>query len=137
PFFTTKKPGKGTGLGLSTVYGIVQQQNCCIWVYSEEGKGSTFKIYLPAIKAETKEAENTASIMASGTETILVVDDEPDIRRFVIDMLQPLGYKVLEASCADEALRISDENQDKIDLLLTDLTMPGMNGLELGELVLK
>ena len=137
PFFTTKEPGKGTGLGLSTVYGIVQQHNGCIWLYSEEGKGSTFRIYLPAVKGETKEAEHTASIIASGTETILVVDDEPDIRKFIFDMLQPLGYKVFEASCADEALRISDEIQDIIDLLLTDLTMPGMNGLELRELFLK
>src|SRR5208282_5856789 len=99
--------------------GIVQQHNGYIWVYSEEGKGSTFKIYLPAVKWYAKETEKPeAMTVVSGTETILVVDDEPDIRRFVIDMLQPLGYKVLEASCADEALRISDENQDKIDLLL-------------------
>ncbi len=137
PFFTTKEPGKGTGLGLSTVYGIVKQHNGYIWVYSEEGEGSTFKIYLPAVKGETTEAEKPKSIIASGTETVLVVDDEPDIRRFVVDVLQSLGYKVIKASSAREALRISNEIEDNIDLLLTDLTMPGMNGLELRESFLK
>src|SRR5208282_593095 len=108
PFFTTKGPGKGTGLGLSTTYGIVEQHNGYMQTYSEPGKGTTFMIYLPAIEEEVREKKrDVPTIMATGTETVLVVDDEPLVREFIVDALKPLGYKVLEASSAKDALIIS------------------------------
>src|SRR5208337_200402 len=131
PFFTTKKAGEGTGLGLSTTYGIIRQHNGYIWVYSEPDRGTIFKVYLPAIKEKEGETiKHEQPTIVGGTETILVVDDEPTVRGFVVDVLQHLGYKVLEASCAKDALKICGQNQGKIDILLTDLVMPGMNGQE-------
>ncbi len=132
PFFTTKEMGKGTGLGLATVYGIVKQHNGHVWFYSEPGKGTTFKIYLPAAegRAERVPAELPGAA-ARGTETILVVDDEPSIRMLVKDILEPLGYQTLDASCGKEALQTIRTTADKIDLLLTDVILPGMNGREL------
>ncbi len=131
PFFTTKKAGEGTGLGLSTTYGIIRQHNGYIWVYSEPDRGTIFKVYLPAIKEKAGETKNHEQpTIVGGTETILVVDDEPTVREFVVDVLRHLGYKVLEASCAKDALKICGHNQGKIDILLTDLVMPGMNGQE-------
>jgi signal transduction histidine kinase/CheY-like chemotaxis protein len=137
PFFTTKG-AKGTGLGLSTIYGIIKQHEGNIFVYSEPNVGSTFKIYLPA----TGEAVETVvteelDVMLHGTETILVVEDEPSILRLVVDTLQPLGYKLLEASNGPEALRISESTEGEIDLLLTDVIMPEMNGKELAEIIKK
>jgi len=138
PFFTTKKKGAGTGLGLSTVYGIVKQHKGHVYVYSELGSGTVFKIYFKEIK---KAAENTHSKkfaeMASGTETILVVDDEASIRKLVRDTLTPLGYTIHEATNGEEALAYYKENSDKIDLLLTDVVMPKMTGKRLAEILLQ
>ncbi len=136
PFFTTKGIGKGTGLGLATVYGIVKQHNGHIWVYSEPGKGSIFKVYFP-VTDEAAEAVFPAEIAAvpQGTETVLVVEDEASIRKLIVETLRPLGYNVLDASCGEEALQISDTTEGAIDLLLTDVIMPGMSGKELSAVV--
>ena len=134
PFFTTKG-NKGTGLGLATVYGIVKQHNGSIYVYSEEKIGTTFKVYLPATTEALQapdEKEKKKPDMR-GTETVLVVDDEPSIRRFVFDTLGPLGYNLIEASCGEEALQRSSMIKGRIDLLLTDVVMPDMNGSELAD----
>jgi PAS domain S-box-containing protein len=132
PFFTTKETGKGTGLGLSTVYGIVKQHNGHIYVYSEKGKGTTFKIYLPAATEEMEEKEKNEQVyLQSGRETILVVDDDPSIRRLIRSVLQPLGYRYLEASSGKEALQIATTCDAHIDILLTDVIMPETNGREL------
>ncbi len=134
PFFTTKELGEGTGLGLATVYGIIKQHKGGIWVYSEPGKGTIFKICLPAVEAEATKPERKASVVnAHGTETVLVVDDDTGIRKLIVDVLQPLGYRTLEASCGEEALQVSATMEEPVDLLLVDMVMPGMNGLELAE----
>ncbi|MEJ2689539.1 MAG: ATP-binding protein [Deltaproteobacteria bacterium] len=136
PFFTTKEKGKGTGLGLSTVYGIVKQHHGHIFVHSEEGAGTTFRVLFPVVyePLDRKEPRQTA-VIPHGSETVLVVDDESSIRKFVLDVLEPLGYRVLEASCSDEALALLKVTGEPIDLLLTDVIMPGKNGRELSELV--
>ena len=132
PFFTTKERGKGTGLGLATVHGIVRQHHGHIFVYSEPGKGSTFKIYFPATDKEIPVQEPGHGIaLLQGDATVLVVDDEPSIRRLVIDTLEPLGYTCLEAASAAEALAVARATPGEIHLLLTDVVMPGMNGKEL------
>jgi len=134
PFFTTKELGKGTGLGLATVFGIVKQHNGYIYVYSEPGSGTTFKIYLPlAGKVKKEVTEKRQPSMPHGRERILVVDDAPSICRLVTDTLQPLGYQVLEAYTAKNAIEISKSKEEKIDLLLTDVIMPEMNGKELAD----
>ena len=138
PFFTTKKKGAGTGLGLSTVYGIVKQHKGHIYVYSELGSGTIFKIYFRKIKKVAEESSTKKfPAMESGTETILVVDDEASIRKLVRDTLEPLGYKILEATNGEEALAYYRENRDTIDLLLTDVVMPKMTGKKLAELLLQ
>jgi two-component system, cell cycle sensor histidine kinase and response regulator CckA len=137
PFFTTKEPGKGTGLGLSTVYGIVKQNNGFVWVYSEPGKGSTFKVYLP----RTEEAPESIVVQpqvehrVQGTETILLAEDEDSVRRLVSRMLGHFGYRVLEASNPGMALELCATHHGPIDLLLTDVIMPGGGGRELAEAV--
>jgi len=137
PFFTTKEMGKGTGLGLSTVYGIVKQHQGHIFVYSESGHGTTFKIYLPVVEEPLEKREFAAmTTMPKGTETILVVDDDASIRQLVIDTLEPLGYKVMSATCGENALSVLRSTEGKIDLLLSDVIMPGMNGRDLIEIVL-
>ncbi len=134
PFFTTKEKGTGTGLGLATVYGIVKQHKGQIYVYSELGSGTTFKLYFPEVKDAADEIEvRKKPVMMSGTETILVVDDEPSIRRLVVDTLEPLGYKMIEAGNGDEAIAAFKESDGKFDLLLTDVIMPGMSGKVLAE----
>src|SRR5580698_5551052 len=139
PFFTTKGP-KGTGLGLSTVYGIVKQSGGYIWVYSEAGKGTTFKIYLPRV-AETVESPAQIVVPADsvaaepGTETILLVEDEANLRYLARQFLEKQGYRVIEAADGAVAMQIAVAHEGTIHLLLTDVIMPGMNGRELAQRV--
>jgi two-component system cell cycle sensor histidine kinase/response regulator CckA len=136
PFFTTKPIGSGTGLGLATVHGIVKQSGGNVWVYSEPGNGTTFKIYLPGVSADitTGAGEHAPAALASGTETVLVVEDEPSLRNLVAEILELQGYEVIVAANPVEALEIVAVTPG-IDLLLTDLIMPGFNGRELAEQV--
>lgn len=132
PFFTTKASGEGTGLGLATVYGIVQQAGGAIVLSSQVGRGTSFKIYLPTVPPETAPApEQAAPASAKGTETVLLAEDEAGVRSFVRHLLETSGYRVIEAANGEDALRIATETTDAIDLLLTDVVMPGMNGVEL------
>lgn len=135
PFFTTKKKGKGTGLGLSTVFGIVKQSNGYIWVDSEPNNGTTFNIYLPPAdgRIDAKEKVVTLKENLKGTETILVVEDEDSLRAMICKMLRHNGYKTLEAPNGEEALYISRQYKETIHIILTDVVMPGMNGVELVE----
>lgn len=135
PFFTTKQVGKGTGLGLSTVYGIVKQNNGFINVYSEPGQGTTFKIYLPQYKAKPRRVQRkkTAPKTVQGHETILLLEDELSILEITKMMLEKLEYHVLPASTPSEAIRVAKEQAGKIHLLITDVTMPEMNGLDLAK----
>jgi PAS domain S-box-containing protein len=128
PFFTTKEKDKGTGLGLSTVYGIVQQSGGHIWVYSEPGQGTTFKIYLPRVDEPVETIAQPQSKDDRGTETILLVEDEQAVRELIREILELKGYTVLEAGSADEAIGICDAHDRPIDLVITDVIMPGMNG---------
>jgi PAS domain S-box-containing protein len=138
PFFTTKEKEKGTGLGLSTVYGIVKQHNGYIYVYSEPSSGTTFKIYLPIAAHEDVQADKRkARHKPGGTETMLIVEDEPSIRELVVKVLQPLGYRLLTAANGKEALQISADFTGDIPLILTDVIMPGLNGRELAESIEK
>jgi two-component system, cell cycle sensor histidine kinase and response regulator CckA len=138
PFFTTKGP-KGTGLGLSTVYGIVKQSGGYIWVQSQLGKGATFEVYLPRVTETGETATAAPSILPSQppqrTETILLVEDESNLRRLACQFLQTQGYKVLEAADGAAAVQICAAHKGDIDLLLTDVIMPGMNGRELAKRV--
>jgi two-component system, cell cycle sensor histidine kinase and response regulator CckA len=139
PFFTTKEVGKGTGLGLSMVYGIVKQSGGYIWVYSEPDRGTTFKIYLPRVDqpAESAGAENRPRSVQRGSETILLVEDDPQLRQLSSSILAHCGYKVLTASGPEEGLAISKENHHDIRLLVTDVVMPRMNGRQLAEKILQ
>ena len=137
PFFTTKSPGKGSGLGLSTVHGIVKQSGGEIVVNSSRGEGTTFEIYLPAARPASVERKVIADTEAdaAGHETILVVEDDDSVRRLVREILAQNGYEVLEAASGDAALAICSERTDPIHLLLTDLVMPKLSGVELTEKV--
>jgi CheY-like chemotaxis protein len=132
PFFTTKEPGKGTGLGLATVYGIVKQSGGSIWPYSQPGTGTTFKIYLPEV-TESVEAREEPSSRSSGggPETILVAEDEDSVRQVVSRVLSKKGYELLLAVNGEDALRLARSRSDSIDLLLSDLAMPVLNGGDL------
>jgi PAS domain S-box-containing protein len=133
PFFTTKEQGKGTGLGLATVYGVIKQSDGYIWVYSEIGRGTTFKIYLPKVaeKVEELAAVKTIPAPASGSETILFVEDEQSVRELVREYLSARGYRVLEASDGIQALDIAVAHPGAIQLLITDVVMPRLSGREL------
>lgn len=134
PFFTTKPKGQGTGLGLSTVYGIVKQNGGSINVYSEVGQGTTFKIYLPRYVGDAEKIESTSnSELFFGTETILIVEDQPNLLELAKNSLEICGYKVLTALSPGEAILLCEAYQGDIDLLLTDVVMPVMNGRELSE----
>lgn len=138
PFFTTKGPGEGTGLGLSIVWAIVREAGGGIWVYSEPGKGTTFKIYFPEAKAAAGAAGTpveAAPALPRGTETVLVAEDERSIRRLIRELLTTLGYRVLEAADGDEALRVAKEYGQTIHLLLTDSVMPLMSGRDVARQV--
>jgi CheY-like chemotaxis protein len=131
PFFTTKAPGKGSGLGLATVYGAIMQADGQVTVYTQPNCGTIFEIYLPRV-AE-KLAEPVRKALARGSETILLVDDEEGVRRLIFAVLQANGYEVLEANNGSVALEAYEKNAHKIDLVLTDVVMPQMNGFELGK----
>ncbi len=135
PFFTTKEKGKGTGLGLAMVYGIIKQSGGYIWVYSEPRQGATFKIYLPRIEQATGEAAaaKPASSPSKGNETVLLVEDEPALRALARTVLESKGYRVLEARNGEDALLVAEQHRGQVDLLLTDVVMPGMSGRELAE----
>jgi two-component system, cell cycle sensor histidine kinase and response regulator CckA len=133
PFFTTKEKGKGTGLGLSTVYGIVKQSNGSIWVYSEPGQGTTFKIYFPRMEGTVVayENKNQSEEVLRGGETILVAEDESSVRSLIVRVLRKQGYSVLEALDGIEALQVARNCSGKIDLIVTDVVMPRLRGTEL------
>ena len=133
PFFTTKELGKGTGLGLATVHGIVKQNNGFIQVYSEPGQGTTFRIYLPRhlAQADSRPEQEQAPASKPSGETVLLVEDETAILRITTQMLHMMGYSVLAADSPVEALRLAREHKGRIDLLMTDVVMPEMNGRDL------
>ena len=138
PFFTTKERGRGTGLGLSTVYGIVKQSGGHIWVYSERGKGATFKVYLPRVEAALDAplaipAPTPAVSVVPGTETVLLVEDEAAVRNVTREFLEANGYRVLEASEGSEALLICERHQSPIHIMVTDVAMPGLTGPEVAQ----
>ncbi len=139
PFFTTKELGKGTGLGLATVYGIVKQHKGMVWVYSEPGLGTEFKIYLPfrSGTADSVSTPPTASKVGGGTETILLVEDEKALRNVIGEYLLSLGYNVLSAENGDVALRLSATCKGDIHLILADFILPGLRGLEVAAKVLE
>jgi two-component system, cell cycle sensor histidine kinase and response regulator CckA len=133
PFFTTKEKDKGTGLGLATVYGIVKQSGGGIAVYSEVDAGSTFKIYLPRVeaRAESIPAASPGAEPPGGSETILLVEDDPAVRGLTYEVLAESGYRVLQAASGPEAIALVESDATRIDLLLTDVVMPRMNGRDL------
>jgi CheY-like chemotaxis protein len=135
PFFTTKEHGKGTGLGLATVYGIVKQSGGNIFVYSEVGRGTTFRIYLPrAVGRAAAIADNPQVVEARpGSETVLLVEDDEAVRSLAREILEEAGYTVLTASDGPSAVAVSETHAEPIELLLTDLVMPQMGGAELAQ----
>jgi CheY-like chemotaxis protein len=137
PFFTTKEVGRGTGLGLSQVYGFIKQSGGHVKIYSEEGQGTTVRLYLPRLQtaAAVEEAEAEVEQPSSGRrdETILVVEDDDDVRLYTVESLRELGYRVLEAHDGPSALRLLERQEAPIHLLLTDVVMPAMNGRELAD----
>jgi signal transduction histidine kinase len=137
PFFTTKKAGQGTGLGMSQVYGFVKQSRGHIEIDSKQGRGTTVTLYLPAVRGRTREAPQAErkTSKADAAPTILLVEDDHDVRSYVVEILRDLHYRVLEAHDADSALGLIDRNDVRVDLLLTDLVLPGMNGGQLAEQV--
>ena len=133
PFFTTKEKGKGTGLGLSTVYGIIKQSGGYVLVQSEVGQGTTFRIYLPRVEEAAQPASQVPVPLElnGGSETVLLVEDEESVRELVRETLEAKGYNVLEAENGEAALRLTNQHSDPIDMLITDVVMPGMSGREL------
>lgn len=138
PFFTSKEMGKGTGLGLSIVYGIIKQHDGEINVYSEPGKGTTFKVYLKLVKTRAKSADATPiTAPVGGAETILVAEDDLPVRRFVRSILEEYGYTVIEAVDGEDAVDKFRENKERIQLLILDVIMPKKNGKEAYEEIRK
>jgi PAS domain S-box-containing protein len=135
PFYTTKESGRGTGLGLSTVYGIVKQSGGYVWVYSEPGKGSAFKVYLPRVDepADALAAGKVPATGRRGTETVLLVEDDPQVRELTRTVLVAQGYFIIEAASPEDAERIVENDRAEIHLLLTDVIMPGISGHELAK----
>ncbi len=132
PFFTTKDVGSGTGLGLATVYGIVRQSGGHIWLYSEQGIGTTFKMFFPSVDTREEPVSSEGSDIAPrGTETILVVEDDPGVRVLVEEILDSIGYRILTAEDGNSALRAAEQHSGKIDLLITDVVLPRMGGKEI------
>ena len=127
--------GEGTGLGLSTVYGIIKQCSGFIWTYSEPKQGTTFKIYLPQVEGdpESRRKEQTPLKGLSGSETILIVEDDVAVRTITVKILQRYGYRVFHAGKGEEALQVAEKHEGSIRLMITDVVMPGMNGHELAE----
>jgi CheY-like chemotaxis protein len=138
PFFTTKAKGKGTGLGLSTVYGIIKQSGGNIWVYSEPGQGTTFKIYLPLIQEDAPGTPQEAEYapIKSGSETVLLVEDDEMVRNLATELLSEAGYMVLAANGCEEAIILSKDYSKVIHLLITDVVMPKFSGKEVAEQLL-
>jgi CheY-like chemotaxis protein len=138
PFFTTKDKGKGTGLGLATVYGIVKQSDGFIWTYSEPDQGTTFNVYFPAVfeKADHEEIRKTDDLVLKGEETILVVEDEDEVRSLICETLKLNGYNVLEAGNGGDALRLCEQVKIPINIILTDMVMPQMSGRDLVDKIL-
>ncbi|MBI3600877.1 MAG: PAS domain S-box protein [Nitrospinae bacterium] len=139
PFFTTKEVGKGTGLGLSIIYGIIKQHDGHIHVYSETGRGTTFKIYLPIIESAIEETQKKKVMPApkGGTETVLVAEDNTEVRNFLKDVLERLGYFVIEAADGEEAIKVFHAHRDKIKLLILDTIIPKKSGSEVYEEIAK
>jgi PAS domain S-box-containing protein len=134
PFFTTKGLGRGTGLGLSTVYGVVKQSLGFVWVYSEVGRGTSFKILLPRVtEAAGTDRPEPAVASSTGTETILLAEDNAGLRKLATRVLEPAGYTVLEAATGEEALHMLEHSREPVHLLLSDVVMPGMSGRQLAE----
>jgi two-component system, cell cycle sensor histidine kinase and response regulator CckA len=138
PFFTTKGLGQGTGLGLATVYGIVRQVGGQVMVYSEPGRGTSFKIYLPRLEGDSEQAAVAAPTgpAPGGTETVLLVEDETPLRVLIHEILVKSGYRVLQGSRPDEALAVSAAHAGPIDLVLTDVILPNMSGRQVADAVL-
>ena len=139
PFFTTKPDGEGTGLGLSTVYGIVKQNAASIFVESELGAGTTFDIYWPVAECQNLPdfVEEKPKVLVKGKESILIVEDEIQVRDVAAETLQSIGYTIFEASNGHEAMEVLNKNQFNFDLVITDVVMPGMGGKELAENIQK
>jgi PAS domain S-box-containing protein len=134
PFFTTKETGKGTGLGLATVFGVVKQSGGHIWVYSELDQGTTFKIYLPRVRVAAKTViQDDTAVLPAGHETILLVEDNPGVQQVSVAMLREQGYTVLAADNGEQAQRLAQDYSESIDLLITDVVMPGDNGRVVAE----
>jgi len=136
PFFTTKGPGKGTGLGLASVHGIVKQSGGHVWLYSEKGIGTTFKLYFPRVMEAAQKAKAPAGQQRlRGTETVLLVEDHPLLRKMTAEMLRGMGYKVIETDSGEAAIEAAEAFKDTIHMLVTDVVMPGIDGLQLRDKV--
>jgi CheY-like chemotaxis protein len=137
PFFTTKPRGEGTGLGLATVYGIVKQSGGYVWLYSEPGRGTTFRVYIPRVDEASRGRDAVAlpppSPAPRGEETLLLVEDSAALRDLILEVLEQHGYRVLHAAHGEQALEVLREHEAAVDLLLTDVVMPKLGGKDLAD----